>query len=106
MRAEELLTGRHRTTAQGFFHWGVVTDPKSSRAMTNYALAQQIVKQDYDKAEKLYHMALTIDKNDRSAHTNLDELLLNRLPGGLYVSPAPGWTSTAARHTPCASWCA
>lgn len=55
--------------------------------MTNYALAQQIVKQDYDKAEKLYHMALTIDKNDRSAHTNLDELLLNRLPGGLYVSP-------------------
>ena len=72
--------------AQGFFHWGVVTDPKSSRAMTNYALAQQIVKQDFDKAEKLYHMALTIDKDDRSAHTNLDELLLNRLPGGLYVS--------------------
>lgn len=74
---------------QGFFHWGVVTDPKSAKSMLNYALVQQVVNRDYDKAEKLYHMALTLDKSDRSVAANLDELLLNRLPGGLYGGGGP-----------------
>lgn len=74
---------------QGFFHWGVVTDPKSSKAMGNYALVQQIVNQDYDKAEKLYHMALTLDKNDASVLANLDDLLIGRLPGGIYEDGGP-----------------
>lgn len=60
---------------RNFFRWGVVIDPQSCQAMANYAIVQQVVYGEYDRAEKLYHVALHLDPTDTKVQQNFDELV-------------------------------
>lgn len=95
--------GKFKLAEKGFYHWGVVADPKNPMSLLNYALVQQVVVHDYDKAEKLYHMALTLDMEHKSLRINLEELITNRLPGGLYASKGPS-LSVKVRYYGTIAW--
>ena len=74
---------------QSFFHWGVVSNPKSGTALLNYALLHQCVLGDYDKAEKFYLRAMAVAPTDVRIIDNFELMEKNRLPGGAYAGRGP-----------------
>jgi tetratricopeptide (TPR) repeat protein len=97
-----------------FFHWSVVSNNKNSLAWLNWALINQCIDGEYNKAEKYYRTALDMgeckmydDSDDDEANwtlirtipagdederiiRNLEDFQKNRLPGGLYEGGGPG----------------
>ena len=69
----------------------MVTDPINPLSLLNYALVNQIVNQNYDRAEKFYRKAISCDPNNTSVLTNYDDFLSNRLPGGYFSGGGPGY---------------
>ncbi len=49
-----LKMGRFKTADECFFRWALIVHPKNPLAMLNYALMQQGVYHNYDKAEAYY----------------------------------------------------
>ena len=74
---------------QSFFHWAVVSNPKSATALLNFALLHQCVLNDYDKAEKFYLRALAVAPTDQRIIENFEQMEKNRLPGGAYAGRGP-----------------
>jgi len=75
-----------------FFHWSVVANNKNPLAWLNWALIQQCVEGEMNKAEKYYRQALDLpggDEDDRVIQ-NMKDFQKHRLPGGLYEGGGPG----------------
>lgn len=59
---------------QSFFHWAVVSQPESARAMANYGLFHQYIENHEYKARKYLRRAINIDPDDESIIACWDEL--------------------------------
>lgn len=77
------------STEESFFHWGVIVNPNSAQARSNYALVQLYFKRNYDRAEVLFRQAKSLDKTDERIEYNYKQLLDNRLPGKLFEEAGP-----------------
>lgn len=78
------------TAFNAFFYWSIVANPNSAKGFLNYALVQQCVFKDYDKAQKFYRKALDLDPNDLNIVQNYNDFLENRLPAGRFAGGGPG----------------
>lgn len=85
---------------RSFFHWGVIVNPKSAQARSNFALVHLFYKRDYDRAEVLFRQAIALDKTDETIAFNYRQLLENRLPGRLFEEAGPtlGIRARALKH--------
>ena len=90
------------------FHWAVVAQRENPLALLNYALVQQCLTRDLERAERFYHRALGALKPGDDVAPNVVENFelfeVERLPGGVFHSDQPSITvvrnSTLAEERP------
>ncbi|CAM9518692.1 unnamed protein product, partial [Discosporangium mesarthrocarpum] len=75
---------------EAFYHWGLVMNPRHSRALLNWALVLEHVHKDVDRSELFYRRALAANDLDPNVLTNYHDLCLSRLPGGANPGGGPG----------------
>lgn len=74
---------------KAFFHWGVVVNGHSAVARAQYAMAQQVVGRQYDRAEKYYRQAVRAAAAIAVAETCCDA---HSLASAFSTPGRPPWT--------------
>lgn len=83
---------KFQVAEEAMFHWAITAQRDHCRALLNYALLQQGVVGDYEKAERFYRRALAANSSDINVIRNWEEFEEQRLPGGAYAGGGPSST--------------
>ncbi|CAM9590385.1 unnamed protein product, partial [Choristocarpus tenellus] len=87
---------------KAFYHWGLVMNPRHSRALLNWALVLEHVHKDVDLSELFYRRALAANDLDPHVLSNYNDFCLERLPGGGKPGGGPG--TRVLRRPECEGW--
>ncbi|KAL7539963.1 hypothetical protein ACHAXR_009754 [Thalassiosira sp. AJA248-18] len=80
---------KFQSATEIYFRWAVLVDAKNPLALLNYALLHQCIYKKYDKAEKIYRAALSLDPTNTYAVENYRLFTDERYPGGAFASRGP-----------------
>ena len=80
---------KFQVAEESMFHWAITAQRTHARALLNFALLQQGVVGDYDRAERFYRRALEANSSDLNVIRNWEDFEDQRLPGGAYAGGGP-----------------
>jgi tetratricopeptide (TPR) repeat protein len=75
---------KFQSAAEIYFRWAVLVNPRNPLALLNYALLHQCIYRTFDKAEKLYRAALSVDPTNNLVSENYLLFTDERYLGGAY----------------------
>ena len=77
------------TAEQMFFKFAVIIGSSDPKALRNWALVHQCIREDYKTADKLYCRSLALDPYDENTQVNYDDFLNEFRQGGMYDRAGP-----------------